>query len=269
MKKLIITGDDLGLSLPINEAVEEAHRRGILTTASLMVGGRATADAVERARRFPSLKVGLHLVLVDGSSVLPPEAIPNLVDQRGRLSSHLIEAGMNFFFWPKVRQQLEAEIRAQFEAFQKTGLLLDHVNTHHHMHLHPTVSRLLLKVGREYGMKAVRLPYEPPLLSWRASGKTHPQRFAACLLLLPWVALLKKRLRRAKLHSNDLVFGMTDSGHMNLDLVLRLLSQLASGVTEIYFHPGGNAKELEALTHPAIRQALLSLHIQTISFSDL
>ncbi len=269
MKKLIITGDDFGLSLPINEAVEEAHHRGILTTASLMVGSRATGDAVERARRFPSLKVGLHLVLVDGSSVLPPEAIPNLVDQRGRLSSHLIEAGMNFFFWPKVRQQLEAEIRAQFEAFQKTGLLLDHVNTHHHMHLHPTVSGLVLKVGSDYGMRAMRLPYEPLLPSWRASRNGLLLRTSTWLLLSPWVSVLKKRFRRAKVHSNDLVFGMNESGHMNLDLVLRLLSQLPSGVTEIYFHPGGNTKELEALTHPAIRQALLSLQIQTISFSDL
>jgi hopanoid biosynthesis associated protein HpnK len=280
VKRLIITGDDFGLSRSVNEAIEEAHRRGYLTGASLMVGGKAATDAVDRARRFPSLKIGLHLALVDGFSVLPPETIPNLVDQRGRLPSHLIGAGMNFFFRLKVRQELEAEIRAQFEAFQKTGLLLDHVNAHHHMHLHPTVLGLILKVGRDYGMRTVRLPYEPPLPSWRASRNGLLRRTGTCLLLSPWVSLLKRRLRRAKVYSNDFVFGMNDSGRMNLDLVLRLLRQLPPGVTEIYFHPvvpevGGRGEgsrpqdDLEALKSLEVREALLTSGIQLIAFSDL
>ncbi len=280
MKKLIITGDDFGLSLPVNEAIEEAHRRGILTTASLMVGARATADAVERARRLPSLKVGLHLVLVDGSPVLPPQAVPDLVTGKGELSSHLIRAGINFFLLPRVRRQLEAEIRAQFEAFQKTGILLDHVNTHHHMHLHPTVLGLILKVGREYGMRAMRLPYEPPLPSWRASRNGLLRRTGTWLLLSPWVSLLKRRLRHARVHSNDFVFGMNDSGHMNLDLVLRLLRHLPPRVTEIYFHPAipetdprgknsCNQGEYEALMSPELLQGLLASGIERIAFSDL
>jgi hopanoid biosynthesis associated protein HpnK len=266
--------------LSVNEAIEEAHRRGILTTASLMVGVRATADAVERARRLPSLKVGLHLVLVDGSPILPPEVIPDLVNRKGKFSSHLVCAGTHFFFRRQVRRQLEAEIRAQFEAFRKTGLLLDHVNAHHHMHLHPTVLGLVLKVGRDYGMRAMRLPYEPLLPSWRASRNELLWRTGTCLLLSPWISLLKRRFRRARVHSNDFVFGMNDSGRMNLDLVLRFLRQLPPGVTEIYFHPtipeidrGGkdscNQAEYEALTSPELRQALLASGIQLIAFSDL
>jgi hopanoid biosynthesis associated protein HpnK len=269
VKKLIVTGDDFGFSLQVNEAIEEAHRHGILSCASLMVGAKATADAVERAKRLSSLRVGLHLVLVDGSPVLPPETIPNLVDGRGRFSSHLLSAGINFFFQQEVRQQLEAEIRAQFQGFQKTALPMDHVNAHHHLHLHPTVSSLLFKVGREYGMKAVRFPYEPPIPSWRASGKGLPRRFAAWLILFPWVALLKRRLRRAKVHANDFVFGMNDSGHVHLDLVLRFLKFLPQGVTEIYFHPGDDPNELAALTSPAMQQALLTSQIETITFCDL
>jgi hopanoid biosynthesis associated protein HpnK len=280
VKKLIITGDDFGLSLPVNEAIEEAHRQGILTTASLMVGAEATADAVERAKRLPSLRVGLHLVVVDGLPVLPPQAVPDLVTGKGELSSHLIRAGIKFFLLPRVRHQLEAEIRAQFEAFQKTGILLDHVNTHHHMHLHPTVLGLILKVGREYGMRAMRLPYEPLLHSWRASRNGLLWRTGTWLLLSPWVSLLKRRLRRAGVHSNDFVFGMNDSGHMNLDLVLCLLRQLPPRVTEIYFHPvipeidlrGKNScdqGEYKALTSPELSQGLLASGIRLIAFSDL
>jgi hopanoid biosynthesis associated protein HpnK len=269
MKRLIITGDDFGLSLPVNEAIEEAHRRGILTAASLMVGAEATADAVERAKRLSSLRVGLHLVVVDGTPVLAREAIPDLLTEKGKFSSHLLQAGINFFFRSTVRQQLEKEIRAQFQAFRDTGLLLDHVNCHHHMHLHPTVLGLILRVGKEYKMKAMRLPYEPSLPSWRASGKGLLRKTMVWLCLYPWITLLKARLKEADLRFNDFVFGMNDSGHMHLDLMLRFLKFLPPGVAEIYFHPGDNANELEALIDPAVREALLDSQIERIGFCDL
>lgn len=269
MKRLIITGDDFGLSRKVNEAIEKAHRQGVLTAASLMVGASASLDAVDRARRLPSLKVGLHVVLVDGVPLSSRQEIPDLLDEKGLFSPHLVRAGINFFTRPEVRKQLKAEMEAQFGAFKKTGLYLDHVNTHHHMHLHPTLSSILLKVGKKYGMRAVRLPYEPLIPSWRASEKSLLQRGAVWLLLLPWVTLLKRRFRRARLRTNDFVFGMNDSGHMHLDFILRLVKFLPQGVTEIYFHPGDNINELEALTHPAMPQVLRDSQIQTISFSDL
>jgi hopanoid biosynthesis associated protein HpnK len=280
MKRVIITGDDFGLSLAVNEAIEEAHRKGVLSTASLMVGAKASADAMERARRLPTLRVGLHIVLVEGSPVLPPQEVPDLVDERGWFSSHLIRAGINFFFRPKVRRQLEAEIRAQFQAFQETGLPMDHVNTHHHIHLHPTVSGILLKVGKEYGLRSIRLPYEPLIPSWRASRKAFFQKMAKGFILYPWISLLRKMLRGERIRSNDFLFGMNDSGNMNLYLVLRFLKYLPNGVTEIYFHPviseindgredKNTHQELEALKSPEIRETLLTLGIQQIAFSDL
>lgn len=283
MKRLIVTGDDFGLALPVNEAIEEAHRRGILTTASLMVGAGATSEAVERAQRLPSLKVGLHLVLVKGRPVLPHQAIPDLVDKQGELSSHLVRAGINFFFRPGIRQQLEREVHAQFEAFQKTGLSLDHVNCHSHMQLHPTLFGIILKVGREYGMRAMRLPYEPLVPSWLASRKALSQKVATWLLLVPWIALLKSRLKHVHIVSNQFLFGMNDSGRMGAELVHRILRHLPRGVTEIYFHPATHRcpeidrtmedyhtrAELDALTNPTIRQALLALRVKTIAFSDL
>ena len=283
MKKLIVTGDDFGLAPVVNEAIEEAHQRGILTTASLMVGADAAADAVARARRLPSLKVGLHVVLVEGRPVLQPAAVPDLVDATGQFSAHLVRAGFKYFFHPRLRPQLEAEIRAQFEAFRNTGLPLDHVNAHNHMHLHPTILSLILKVGREFGLKAVRLPYEPPLTSWQASKRALPQKLLAWLFLSPWTGLLKHRLRRANISSNDFVFGMNDSGRMRLELVLELLKRLPEGVTEFYFHPATrrcpeldrtmptyqHRQEFEALTSRLVQDTLRASGIQRIAFSDL
>ena len=280
MRKLIVTADDFGASIRVNEAIEEAHRRGILTAASLIVGVAASADAVERARRLPSLRVGLHLVIVDGSPVSPIETIPDLVDKEGRFSSRLVRAGFHLFFSNRVKGQAEAEVRAQFKAFRATDLPLDHVNSHHHFHLHPSFSLILLKVGKEYGARAVRLPYESPIPSRRASRTGALRRMGAWPLLYPWVALLRGRLKRQGVRFNDFLFGMNDSGSMNRDLVLRFLTHLPHGVTEIYLHPGAAAvdpgngaassrSELEALTSPEVSRALVSLGIERIGFSDL
>lgn len=126
-----------------------------------MVAAPAAADAVARARLLPGLRVGLHLVLIDGEAVLPPGEIGGLVGADGRFTESQIGAGLGYFFKPGIRRQLAAEVRAQFEAFRATGLSLDHVNAHQHLHLHPTVARLVVEIGRAYGMRAVRLPSEP------------------------------------------------------------------------------------------------------------
>jgi predicted glycoside hydrolase/deacetylase ChbG (UPF0249 family) len=161
---LIVTADDFGLHEAVNEAVQLANQRGILTAASLMVGAPASADAVRRARELPRLRVGLHLVLVDGAPLLPASAVPQLVDRGGRFGSRMAVDGARYFLSIKARRQLEAEIRAQFRAFAATGLTLDHVNAHKHFHLHPTLLTLMLRVGRDFGMRVVRYPYEPTRL---------------------------------------------------------------------------------------------------------
>lgn len=283
MKKLIITGDDFGLALPVNEAIIEAHQKGILTAASLMTGEGFFRDAVERAKQTPSLKVGLHLTLVEGRPVSDPRQIPDLVDSSGLFYTHLSRAGFRFFFHPGIRNQLETEIRAQFEAFSKTGLVLDHVNAHNHMHLHPTILRLMLKVGKDYGLSAVRLPNEPPLRSSKASGKPLGSRFASWIFLWPWINLMRRLLGRARIRYNDYFFGMEDSGAMTRNLVLRILNYLPDGITEICFHPATHrseetdqsmsnyrhADEFQALTDESVLQAVRTSNIERIAFSNL
>ena len=101
---------------------KSAHRGGILTAASLMVGAPAAADAVARARRMPSLRVGLHLVLVEGRPVLPASRVSQLVDGRRWLSIRHGGARGAHCRQPRARRQLAAEITAQFEAFRAPGL---------------------------------------------------------------------------------------------------------------------------------------------------
>ena len=284
MKRLIVCADDFGLDIAINEAVEAAHRDGVLTCASLMVGAPAAADAVARARRLSGLSVGLHLVLVEGQPTAPPGAIAALVDDSGVFDGRMVRAGFRFFFLPHVRRQLAAEIRAQFEAFRATGLMLDHVNAHKHMHLHPTVAALIVSIGREYGLAAMRVPAEPAAPLRRAGAVSSlAERIGAGLLAL-WVGLLRRRLNRAGIIVNDHLFGIAWSGAMTETRVLSLLSHIPDdGVSEIYFHPASirsgalvfvmpeyrHVEEFAALMSGAVRRRIVEANIDLISYGDL
>lgn len=283
MKNLIVTADDFGLSLAVNQAVEQAFNEGILTTTSLMAGAPQVNDAVERARRNPELKVGLHVVVARGRPVLPADTIPDLIESNGLLPGNLFLSGVRIFFLPGVRRQLEKEIEAQFEAFDAFGLKFDHVNAHNHMHLHPTVFKLILKVGRKYGVRSIRIPYEPLLPVWRAGGESIIQRIFMSLFLGPWIRLLRTRITRAGLSCNDYIFGLFDTGRMDTERVLNLLPCLPDGISEVYFHPAvadvpgdrplrdikSCAAELETLLSGKVRNLMQSLQINLISFSDI
>jgi chitin disaccharide deacetylase len=233
VKRVLFSADDFGLSESVNEAVERAHRDGILDAASLMVAGPAADDAVRRALALPSLRVGLHLVVIEGPAVLPPSAIPDLVDAAGQFPSGQFRLGVNYFIRPRVRRQLAAEIRAQFATFAATGLMLDHANAHKHMHLHPTVGRLMIEIGREFGLRSVRIPAEPPNVlaacGTRATFGDHA--------LYHWSRLLRRQAQGAGMTTNDHCFGIAWSGHMTAARLRCLLGALPDGDSEIYFHP--------------------------------
>jgi len=213
--------------------VELAHEQGILTAASLMVAAAATAHAIARARRLPRLRIGLHLVLVDGRPALPPERLPDLVDATGHLRSDLARLGLEICARPSVRAQVRAEIEAQFRAYQATGFALDHVNVHKHFHLHPAVADEIIAIGRHYGMRGLRVPREPVAVLTRVESGTK----RSLGYVTPWTRLLAHRVRRAGLRSPDSVFGLAWSGAMSATRLDGLLRHLPAGSTEIYLHP--------------------------------
>ena len=243
-----------------------------------MVGGLAAADAVARARRLPDLRVGLHLVLVDGHPMLPCAEIPGLVRRDGRFDPNMGRAGIRFFALPEVRRQLAMEIRAQFEAFRATGLLLDHVNAHKHMHIHPTITRMIIEIGRDFGVTAVRVPFEPvePL---RAA---FPNEHYSAPLYRPWIEWLRRRLQSAGLFVNDNLFGLAWTGGMVEERLLRLLPHLPQGLSEIYFHPATirstglraampgyrHEEELAALLSPSAKSLVAQRGIRLGGYSD-
>ena len=234
MKRLIITADDFGAAREVNDAVEAAHRDGILTAASLMVSAPATADAIGRARRMPSLRVGLHVVLVEGRPVLPASAVTHLVDGNGVFRSDMGALGTVISFSRQARRQLAAEITAQFAAFRATGLTLDHCNAHKHFHLHPVVGGLIAAIGSRFGLRAARIPLEP----LQVLRKIEPQTpWAPVRLTAPFALLLRRRFRAAGLVAPDRIFGLQWSGQMTRERLSGLIRNLPNGLSEIYVHP--------------------------------
>src|SRR5208282_2411281 len=199
------------------------------------VGAPAAADAVKRARALPKLRVGLHIVLVDGDPVTDRAHIPGLIDRSGRLRNDLARYGAQIAVNSSLRRQVAKEIAAQFEAYQSTGLPLDHVNAHRHFHLHPAVAGSIMTIGRRYGMRALRVPVEP----WRIVAEIDPQTGRQVgRIVAPWASWLRRRVKRAGLTTADAVFGLAWSGAMTRTRLAGLLRRLPPGFVEIYLHPG-------------------------------
>lgn len=270
LPRLIITADDFGMSRQVNEAVEEAHRNGVLTSASLVVTGEAAEDAIARARRLPGLGVGLHLALVSATPVLGPKEIPALLASDGKeLSSSPERVGAWIALSRSIRNQARAEIRAQLNLYRRTGLPLDHVDGHWHFHQHPSVAKALVDFAHEFGIRAIRVPYEPALASWRSSRTRLAWRLGLAVAHRPLASLMWRSFRRAGIASNDWFFGMADGGAISREVLLGYLRSLLPGVTEIGLHPASRVwqssfspppkwrvtEELAALTDPDVKAA--------------
>jgi hopanoid biosynthesis associated protein HpnK len=275
---LIVTADDFGLAPEVNEAVEIAHRDGILTAASLMVGAPAAADAVARAKRLPTLRVGLHVVLIDGRPVASAAELPDLVDRAGNFRNDMLAASVRIFLRPRVRQQVALEIAAQFDAFAATGQRLDHVDCHKHWHLHPTIADLILHAGQRYGVTAIRIPNEPVDVLNRAERNSSA---SPAIIMAASVARLRRRAQATNLQAPDRVFGLAWTGAMTERRMAALLQHLPEGLTEIYTHPATAnsfagaapgyryADELSALVSPRIKSAITENNIRLTSYADL
>ena len=266
---VVFTADDFGFSKAVNAAIIKAHRAGRLSCASLMVGGEAWEEAVDMAKANPMLGIGLHITLSNGLSVLEKEDLPDLVDHRRRFLSGAVASGFRYYCDPRLRKQLKKEIKAQWARFRATGLIMDHLNGHLNIHLHPTVLGLLLDEMLDSERIPVRLTREP--LMW----KFPYYRNGLCYRLVHWMVFsiisswAMRRLRFHKVPFSDRVFGLLESGQMSLGFVDGVLKTLSSEVTEFYFHPGSNPAELDLLLSRDLGVVLERRQVRLVRCQDL
>lgn len=271
VRRLIVNADDFGKSASINEAVVRAHREGILTTASLMVNEPGCAEAVQLAKANPNLGVGLHLTLLRGRAALSSAQISGLVNEQGEFSDAPAATGARYFFRRELREQLRAEIHEQFARFRATGLTLDHVNGHLHLHLHPVVFSILMEDAATLGITHLRLTRESFWMDVPLAGGNRLYRASHAMIYfcLAWNA--RARLRRRNIRHTQRVFGLLQNARVNEDYIAKLLPILPPGDSELYSHPSLDEfrNEFDALVSPRVRALMASEKIKLIRYQDL
>jgi len=280
-RRLIINGDDFGVSREVNEAVILAHRRGILTSASLMVSGQACEHAVALAKENPRLAVGLHVTCADGHAVMRPSEIPHIVGKNGTFPSSPARAGLRYFFCRSARRDLYNEIAAQFEKFSQTGLNFSHVDSHCHLHVHPVVLDAIVEISERRCIRRVRVPADNFFSALPFLGS--PVSAAGTALVFKLLtARMKRILRRRGFIFPQRVYGNLLTGNMSIEYVLSLLDSLPHGTSEIYFHPAlpcspstcdarkvRQFREFSILIDPYVRSNIERLGIIPSTYFDL
>jgi hopanoid biosynthesis associated protein HpnK len=245
-----------------------------------MPGGAAFAEAVKISRRNPALQIGLHLTLVQGQAVLPPEQIPSLVDIKGNFSNNPIVAGFKYFIDRGLYCQLKREIEAQIKRVLDAGIALTHIDGHLNIHLHPTVFRILAELMPKYGITTFRLARERLAENLRFdSGRKFGKRVEDIIFRF-LTDHARPELDRLGIQYAAEVKGVLNSGRMTEEYILNILDGLQDGLSEIYFHPGilpdveitrrmpdyRHQEELAAITSTAVWQRLNQLHIQVQNY---
>lgn len=278
-RALIVNGDDFGLSPEVNAGIIRAHREGILNSASLMVAEPGRDEAARAARELPGLDVGLHLVVCQGRSTLPPARIAPLVNPSGEFVHNPVLGGMRYFFDPRMRSRLADECRAQVEEHLRLVGYLNHIDGHLNFHVHPVLADILVSLACEYKVPCIRLPREPAMVTIALARDNLARKLVESVIF----RALSRRARRLAaergIKSTDWLFGLHQSGHLSEEYVLGVIDNLRGGVTELYFHPamdvGGTPpsasaqREVEILTSARVREALELRGIRLMTFADL
>ena len=231
MKRIIINADDFGLSRSVNAGVIKAHRDGVLTSATLMANTPGFDEAVALAKENPRLGVGLHLNIVRGRPVSRPDTVPSLLEADGRFPSRASVVMRRLFLGRMNTAEFERELRAQVEKALAAGVPLSHFDSEKNLHVLPPFLKLVLKLGREYGINKVRFVRE-----FRFSSA--PGQSLKGLFLSLSCAGMKGRLRRAGMVITDRFYGLSYSGRLTAAAIDRILSREEDGSTEIMVHPG-------------------------------
>ncbi len=273
---LIVNADDFGLTRGVNEGIIRAHKSGIVTSATILVGLRASGNAIELARENELLSTGVHLSCgslfqypASSPYGLPPESAGISVDEVFFLMLRSTTS-------KKYREKLLDSFRYQVEWALKRGLSISHLDTHKHIHAWPPAASLVCRVANEFGIPAVRFPYEPFLERGPVNLKT---RLFLLLLFVPSI-IIRKILEDHGLRFPDNFRGVLSTGRWTKRGFLRLLKTLPVGVTEIMVHPGytrGLSKsytrlissretELDILADPNLKTWCFEHHIQLINY---
>ncbi len=279
-KRLIVNADDFGLHPSVNQAIILGHREGIITSTTVLAGGIAFFNGLEDLQNCPQLGIGAHLCLVDQAPVLAPEKIPSLVEDSGRFvssySAFIRRLTLGKIKLAEVRDELTAQIQRLIDA----GISITHFDSHQHLHLLPGIYKIVAELGAKFGVPGIRIPGE---ISLPEATTPSALRRLQGKLVLNLAAHRRREFRRYGFHMPDYFYGFGAGGNLSLTHWLRIIPELAPGVTEVMVHPGADTnelqiftgwgyhwhEELQALTHPALKLLLASYGVERVHYGNL
>jgi predicted glycoside hydrolase/deacetylase ChbG (UPF0249 family) len=248
--RLILNADDFGLTPGVNRAIGELHAAGVLTSATLMANGPAFDDAVRVAHAHPTLGVGCHVVLTDGTPVSSPQEIPTLLGADRKTFRPTLASFLRALFLGRIRtEDILREAAAQAEKLQRAGIAITHIDTHKHTHLFPAIARPLLQVADRASIRAIRNPFEPAWNSALHHGNG-PRRLAVNVIgrLRPRFAALPQ-IRDARVRTTDGTVAISATGQLDAATLAQTLAALPpTGTYELCCHPGYNDSDLDRVT---------------------
>lgn len=272
MRRLIINADDFGLTSGVNRAIAEAHSHGIVTSSTLMAGGRAFAQATTIARDLLKLSVGCHVVLVDGSPIARPEQVRCLLAPVGREAlpfppersgtarpvAATSDAPRKFHdgfatvallgLRGKLKpEQIADEAAAQIERLQQAGISVTHVDAHKHTHMLPDIAEGIMRAANDCGVRAIRNPFVPMRPIIFAHVMRRPklwERYGEVTMLRKYHHGFRDRLKRHNMVTPDGSFGVVVTGALDMDLFNAVIGCIPDGTWEFVCHPGYNDDEL-------------------------
>jgi chitin disaccharide deacetylase len=242
--RLIVNADDFGLAPGVNRAILELHAAEVLTSATLMAKAASTEEAVKMALAMPTLGVGCHIVLVDGTPVSDQRAIPSLVDRPTGLFHPTLSSFLTRLFTARIRaSEVEAEAAAQISLLQSFGVRLTHIDTHKHTHMFPGILRPVLRAAKAAGIHAIRNPFEP-IWSLNATADAPDVRRAEVILLRRFESRFRRIVKEEGFETTDGAVGVLATGSVKIATIHALITAMPEGTFELACHPGYRDEQL-------------------------
>ncbi|HEX4565205.1 MAG TPA: ChbG/HpnK family deacetylase [Vicinamibacterales bacterium] len=238
-RRLVVNADDLGLTPAVNDGVFDAHDHGILTSASLFANAPATVDAIARAHRRPALGIGVHLALVDGVPMLPPNRVPTLIAHDGRFHTSWRLFIVACLQGRVALAEVARELEAQIDRLRSEGIHLTHLDAHKHVHAYPPIFEIVAGLARRFAIPTVRVPYErwSPIYGDAAQRRTARRQLLVNAAMLPWARRDRAIAEKYGINVPDFI-GRIHTGVLTLESIVQPLRRLRPGVTELMVHPG-------------------------------
>jgi hopanoid biosynthesis associated protein HpnK len=283
VKKIIINADDFGWSEGINQAIEQAHTEGVLTSATIMPNMPAAEQAVEIAKKLPNLGVGVHLNLMEAGPLSQDECIKALLDEEGAFGFTPGRLAVKSTLNKEVRLAIKTELAAQIKWVIDKGIKPTHLDSHKHIHSFPVIFSIVCGLARSFDISAIRFSFEPKFICyrpWPFTSTTGRQRAS----IVRKMARIN-RLQHRGLCKTGALLGVAHTGKVDQSYwraITRYGDRLPP-VIEVMTHPGytegldeadtrlikQRKVELDALCSGRTRQYLKDVGIVLVHYGQL